>query len=178
MKPAKSVWITPLLALICMLAANVIMLFSPIGQPLLLQYDDGSGMLDLMLHYNGVQASAALASLGVEGSFVYTRLLLIDFVFILSSALFFYRVMQLLLNRLGLSGVWRSLPALGYLRSVFDAAENILILLSMHLLHNGHGILTVASFASALKWLSLLAYLFGALIAMLYAALRRARQGK
>ncbi len=145
--------------LILVVAANIIMSSSPIGQPLLVQYGDGTGMLDFLTYYSGEQAATALTSLGPEGSYIYTRLLLIDFVFIIGTAIVFSMIMQFLVNWSGLPAGWRKLHWLGYIRSGFDAIENVLLLIGLTVASVNQSILTIAGIMTLLKWIIMYVYI-------------------
>lgn len=141
-------------ALLTIVSSNYVMSNPPIGQPLLVQYGDGTGMLDFLTYYSGERASLALSTLGTEGTAIYTRLLFIDFIFIIGTAVFFTFLLQALCKWSKVSHKWIKISWLGYIRSGFDAIENCLILLSLHTFNNNPILLKIAGIVTLLKWLS------------------------
>lgn len=163
-------------AFLCLVLSNLIMTISPIGQPLLLQYGDGTGMLDFLSYYSGAQAAASLSSLGAEGTRIYARLLLIDFIFIAATGIVFSMILQAIVRWAKISSKWIRLGWLGYIRSGFDALENILLLIAMFFFANNQSLLNIAGFATLLKWVSMYIYISAAFIVAVVGIVNRRRK--
>ena len=163
-------------ALFVTIGTNIIMSSSSIGQPLLKQYGDGTGMLDFLSYYSGERAVAALGGLGPEGAWVYTRLLLIDFLFIIGTAIIFSMAMRFLVQWARLPSKWLRLHWLGILRSGFDAVENILLLFGLHAAAGSQTVLGVAGIVTLLKWVSMFALVAAALVVTIMGIRNRVKQ--
>jgi len=144
-----------------------IMTASSIGQPKLMGFGDGTGMLDMRMFYTVPEAKTMLTSLCAEGVGVYTLIECIDYGFILCLAYVMSQVFQFLTNKLGSPEKLRRLHWLSYSRGLFDVVENTAILMSMHLLPAHDLVLGGAMIATMLKWLSLFLYLAAVLFAVM-----------
>lgn len=151
-------------ALLAVVGSNYVMSNPPIGQTLLVQYGDGTGMLDFLTYYSGVRASLTLSALGAEGTAIYTRLLFIDFIFIIGTAVVFTYLLQALCRWSKVSPKWEKISWLGYIRSGFDAIENCLILLSLHVFNNNSIILGITGIVTLFKWISTYLIIIAAIV--------------
>lgn len=153
--------------LVCVIVSNWLISSSSLGQPTLIQYGDGTGMLDFKYYYTQEEAANALLSLGQEGVNIYTRILLIDFIFIISIAYVLGEFMRMMIKWLKLPKKYNRLSWLAYIRSGFDVIENVLILIALALLPVGQGLLGYAGIVTSLKFISMAAY-FVALIFLIF----------
>lgn len=150
-----------------MLASNFVMSASKIGQPLLSQYGDGTGMLDFKFFYTKQQAFESIVTMGNEGQHIYVRLLFIDFVFIACTAYFFTTLFSWVCTKFNLSKNFSKLKILGVLRSCFDGMENILLLIFIMLSPSFDWILSIAGIFTFLKWVAMAIYIVALIFAII-----------
>jgi hypothetical protein len=164
-----------LVMLVGVIASNWVISNSSFGQPTLLQYGNKTGMLDFKFYYTQSEASSALLSLGQEGANIYRRILLVDFIFIICIAYVLGEFMRMLIKWLKLPDKYNRLSWLAYIRSGFDAAENILILIVLALLPAGQWLLGITGVVTLLKFVSMAAYLL-AILFLLFMKLIKSRK--
>jgi hypothetical protein len=91
-------------------------------------YSHGAETLDMRFGYSVNDVLELFTNLGADGRFVYARYFCVDFVFIASFAIVQNDLLKLIMGKTMLSGKWRALLAIAYIRALFDAVENIIIL--------------------------------------------------
>lgn len=123
-------------------------------------YSEGADMLDMRFGYEAKDVYEMFQRLEMEGRFLYIRLLLIDFLFIVSFALIQNYLLKRIMGRCMLNTKWRFMLSLSYLRGLFDIIENILILvLLISFPSRFPRLVTVCSFVTSLKFVMLALWL-------------------
>ncbi|HFD6749707.1 TPA: hypothetical protein ACF3QW_001730 [Enterococcus faecium] len=153
------------LLLIITLLIGYIMNFSRIGQPLLSTYGRDVGMLDMKLYYTRIEALKLFDILGAKGIKDYTRILFVDFIFIICLAFVMSFLMKKFLNKMEVPHKLEKIYLLAYIRAFFDLFENILLLISMKHLFLRNLFLSIAGVVTFFKWVTMgLYFLFILLI--------------
>lgn len=101
------------------------------NEPIFLEYSNGVPTLDMRLGYHFKDAYQLLHTLGIVGRLVYIRILIIDFVFIVSFAMVQYYFLKWVMGGILLHSRWRLLLATSILRGILDAIENSSILIML-----------------------------------------------
>lgn len=119
-------------------------------------YSKGADMLDMRFGYDSSETYRLFRVLGLEGRFMYIRLLCIDFVFIASFTLVQNYLLRWIMGKAMLNSRWHFFLSLSYLRSLFDVIENTLILiLIISFPSEISKLVVVCSFATTLKFILL-----------------------
>lgn len=84
----------------------------------------GAGTLDMRFHYGAAEAYRLLDTLGASGRLLYIRILLIDFVFIMSFALVQNFILKSVMGEALLKTKWKWALGISYLRGIMDLLEN------------------------------------------------------
>jgi hypothetical protein len=126
---------------------------------------NGAVTLDMRFHYNSVETYKLLDTLGIEGRLLYIRILVIDFIFIVSFALVQNFFLTFVMGKALLKTRLRQLLAISYLRGFSDIIENtsVLILINKYPMEIP-GVVTVSSFFTTLKFIFLGLWLISILI--------------
>jgi hypothetical protein len=157
-------YIIPLVILFAILA--VTMERSPIGTLRLKALSGGAGMLDMLqFGYSETTAYGVLAQIGPAGRTLYAQLLGLDVVFAIVYMLMQSVLLTNLLRRANVTGHWRLLNLLPWLRSGLDLLENgALFGLLSSFPARLSALVFVASTLTQLKWL-----VYGVVIVLLLA---------
>jgi len=146
-------YIIPLVILFAFLAITIDR--GPAGNTRLKELSAGLGMLDMQrLGYSEAVAYGMLAQIGAAGRALYTRLLGLDFVFAIVYMLMQSVLLTNLLHRANVTGRWKLLNLLPWLRSGLDILENCTLLgLIFSFPARLTGLVYLASTLTLLKWL-------------------------
>ncbi len=156
-------------------AALFFMEFFKIGDAGFKEYSGGVGTPDMQFGYRPEWLFDNINTLGSEGRLFYLRFLLFDFIFIISFAFTQAEIIKIIMGKVLLSGKWRYAISLSYLRGIFDAVENILLLIILnsyptHL----NGIATIAGISTKLKFISLALWIVSTLVVFIVRKLANA----
>lgn len=157
-------YIIPLVVLFAILA--VTMERCPIGTLRLKELSGGVGMLDMQhFGYSETTAYGMLAQIGPAGRTLYAQLLGLDVVFAIAYMLMQSVLLTNLLHRANITGRWKRLNLLPWLRSGLDLLENGALLgLIANFPARLSGLVFLASTLTQLKWL-----VYGVVIVLLFA---------
>ncbi len=161
----KKVFVFRIIAFTICFAALFCMDFFKIGDAGFKVFSGGAGTPDMQFGYKPEWLFNVMETLGTEGRLFYLRFLLFDFIFIISFAFTQAEILKIIMGKILLAGKWRYVISLSYLRGVFDAVENILLLVILnnypaHL----NGIATVAGISTKLKFISLALWIVFAIV--------------
>lgn len=147
---------TKLFRAIAILLFVVSLLIMRIYEPQFRALSSGAGTLDMRFHYNTAETYKLLDTLSVEGRLLYIRILLIDFVFIVSFALVQNFILKFIMGKILLKTGLRKLLAISYLRGLSDIIEDIsLLILIKEFPSKIPGLITFSSFFTTLKFIFL-----------------------
>lgn len=161
----KKVMVFRIIVFTICVAALFCMDFFKIGDAGFKVYSGGASTPDMQFGYKPEWLFGIINTLGSEGRLFYLRFLLFDFIFIISFAFTQAEIMKIIMGKVLLAGKWRYVTSLSYLRGIFDAVENILLLVILnnypaHL----NGIATIAGISTKLKFISLALWIVSAIV--------------
>ncbi len=118
----------------------------------------GPAVLDMRLSYTGNGVETLFHKLGQSGRSSYTEFLFFDYLFIILLACIQALLIGWFCLRLQFHRRWRKLKILAYARGVFDALENLFILILLfHYPGVTRSIAAVANLMTILKWIATVA---------------------
>lgn len=151
-KFATRQYMLPLFILFLLILA--VMEFSPISTRALKILGGGKGMLDMQFGYSQSLFSSHLTTLGETGRLLYTRLLGVDVLLVLTMMALQSLLITVLVQKNGLAPRWKVLNLLPFVRALFDILENGLLFILIQAFPTQLPVLTTAaSSATVLKWI-------------------------
>ncbi len=146
------------------IAALFCMDFFRIGDEGFKVYSGGVSTPDMHFGYVPEWLFGIINTLGSEGRLFYLKFLLFDFIFIISFAFTQAEIMKIIMGRALLAGKWRYVISLSYLRGIFDAGENILLLVILkNYPEQLNGMAIIAGISTKLKFITLALWVVSAL---------------
>ncbi len=147
------------------IAALFCMEFLKLGDAGFKVYSGGVSTPDMNFGYGPEWLFGIINTLGSEGRLFYLKFLLFDFIFIISFAFTQAEIMKIIMGKVLLTGKWRYVISLSYLRGIFDAGENILLLVILNNYPEQlYAIATIAGISTELKFISLALWVVSALV--------------
>lgn len=113
----------------------------------------GSGMLDMQFGYSHVEVYHMMDSIGAAGRAIYSRLLGLDFIFVVIFMLLQSFLLTVLLRKAAVNQHLQKLNMLPFVRSALDLLENVFILVILFN-YPAHSltIVRIASMITIFKW--------------------------
>lgn len=119
---------TILPALLLFLVVLLLVMKGPFGSERIKAMSAGLGTLDMRFFYQPSDVTALFAQLGAAGRLAYTRLLTLDFAFLIAYMTMQTLLISALIRKAHLPERWSKLNLIPILRSLLDAIENCLLL--------------------------------------------------